>query len=106
MDVRPNQSLIISGLMAEEREKVRNGIPFLMDIPILGYLFSSTRWQSNESELLVVVTPTIIDPLRVRPRDVLRLLPDTLLPTREVLEESKTPVLPPTPGRRRFNNWP
>jgi len=106
VDVRPNQSLIISGLMAEEREKVRNGIPFLMDIPILGYLFSSTRWQSNESELLVVVTPTIIDPLRVRPRDVLRLLPDTLLPAREVLEESKPPVLPPTPGRRRFNNWP
>jgi len=101
VDVRPNQSLIISGLMAEEREKVRNGIPFLMDIPILGYLFSSTRWQSNESELLVVVTPTIIDPLRVRPRDVLRFNPDTTLPTREVLEESNTPLLPPSPGRRR-----
>jgi pilus assembly protein CpaC len=106
VDVRPNQSLIISGLMAEEREKVRNGIPFLMDIPILGYLFSSTRWQSNESELLVVVTPTIIDPLRVRPRDVLRLAPDTLLPTREVLEESSPPVIPPTPGRRRSSQWP
>ena len=98
VDVRPNQSLIISGLMAEEREKVRNGIPFLMDIPILGYLFSSTRWQSAETELLVVVTPTIVDPLRVRPRDVLRLAPDTLLPTREVLEESSPPVTPSDTG--------
>jgi pilus assembly protein CpaC len=106
VDVRPNQSLIISGLMAEEREKVRNGIPFLMDIPILGYLFSSTRWQSNESELLVVVTPTIIDPLRVRARDVLRLAPDTLLPTRDALEEASPPVIPPTPGRRRSTQWP
>lgn len=101
VDVRPNQSLIISGLMNEEREKVKNGIPFLMDIPILGSLFSSTRWQSLQSELLVVVTPTIIDPNRPRARDVLRQLPDTALPTREVLEEATTPVLPPSPGRRR-----
>ena len=42
VDVRPNESLIISGLMSEDRERVRNGIPLLMDIPILGALFSST----------------------------------------------------------------
>jgi pilus assembly protein CpaC len=100
VDVQPNQSLIISGLMSEEREKVRNGIPFLMDIPILGALFSSTRWQSAETELLVVVTPTIIDPTRPRPRDLLRTAADTVLPAREVLEEAKTPVLPPRPVRR------
>jgi pilus assembly protein CpaC len=100
VDVQPNQSLIISGLMSEQREKVRNGIPLLMDIPILGALFSSTRWQSQETELLVVVTPTIVDPNRPRPRDVLRVLPDTTLPTREVLEESKRPVLQPRPGQR------
>ena len=100
VDVQPNQSLIISGLMSEEREKVRNGIPFLMDIPILGALFSSTRWQSAETELLVVVTPTIVNPLHPRARDLLRALPDSTLPTREVLEEANTPVLPPSPGRR------
>lgn len=101
VDVRPSQSLIISGLMSEERERVKNGIPFLMDIPILGSLFSSTRWQSLETELLVVVTPTIVDPYRPRPRDLLRVQPDTVLPTREVLEESNIPVIAPTPGRRR-----
>ncbi|MDB4882171.1 MAG: hypothetical protein JWL95_937 [Gemmatimonadetes bacterium] len=100
VDVQPNQSLIISGLMSEQREKVRNGIPLLMDIPILGALFSSTRWQSSETELLVVVTPTIIDPNRTRPRDVLRVLPDTSLPARDVLEDAKTPVLQPRPGKR------
>jgi pilus assembly protein CpaC len=100
VDVKPNQSLIISGLMSENREKTKTGIPLLMDIPILGSLFSSSRWQNNETELLVVVTPTIIDPTRPRPRDVLRVLPDTTLPTREVLENSKPPVLPAPPGRR------
>ena len=102
VDVRPNQSLIISGLMSEERERVKNGIPYLMDIPILGSLFSSTRWQSLETELLVVVTPTIVDPNRPPTRNILRLAPDTLLPTREVLEEANPPVIPPTPGRRRI----
>jgi pilus assembly protein CpaC len=100
IDVKPNQSLIISGLMSENREKARTGIPLLMDIPILGALFSSTRWQNSETELLVVVTPTIVDPTRPRPRDVLRVLPDTTLPAREVLENSKPPVLPAPPGRR------
>jgi pilus assembly protein CpaC len=86
--------------MSENREKAKTGIPILMDIPILGNLFSSTRWQNNETELLVVVTPSIIDPTRPRPRDVLRILPDTTLPTREVLENSKPPVLPAPPNRR------
>jgi len=101
VDVKPNQSLIISGLMSENRERVRNGIPLLMDIPILGALFSSTRWQSSETELLVVVTPTIIDPTHPRPRDILRVQPDTVLPAREVIEEAHPPVIAPTPGRRR-----
>ncbi|MEO6528476.1 MAG: pilus assembly protein N-terminal domain-containing protein [Gemmatimonadaceae bacterium] len=100
VDVQPNQSLIISGLMSENREKVRNGIPLLMNIPILGNLFSSTRWQSSETELLVVVTPVIVDPMRPRARDLLRVLPDTSLPTRETLEEAKVPVIPTPPGRR------
>ena len=100
VDVRPRQSLIISGLMSESRDRTRTGIPLLMDIPIIGALFSSTRWQRNETELLVVVTPTIVDPLHPPARDVLRVLPDTTLPAREVIEESHPPVITPTPGRR------
>jgi pilus assembly protein CpaC len=104
VDVRPNQSLIISGLLSETRDRTRSGIPFLMDIPILGALFSSTRWQKNETELLVVVTPTIIDPLHPPARNILRVLPDSTLPAREVIEESNPPVITPTPGRRTQMN--
>jgi pilus assembly protein CpaC len=101
VDVKPNQSLIISGLMSENREQVRTGILLLMDIPILGALFSSTRWQKSETELLVVVSPTIVDPTRPRTRDLLRVEPDTVLPTREVLENATPPVIAPSPNRRR-----
>jgi len=94
VDVRPNEALVISGLLSEDRERVRNGIPLLMDIPILGALFSSTRWQASQTELLVVVRPVILDPSRPRAHDLLRLAPDTTLPAREVLEDAIPPSIP------------
>lgn len=92
VDVRQSQSLVISGLFNTEREKVRTGIPFLMDIPVLGNLFSSTRWMNNESELVIIVTPMIVDPLRARPQDVRPVRPDTALPAREALGDRLQPV--------------
>lgn len=93
LDVRRNQSLIISGMFAGEDENVRTGLPILMDIPILGQLFSSTRWQRNESELLVVVTPEVIDPLNPRPRDLLRFPADTARPATDALRRRRPPQL-------------
>lgn len=98
VDVQRDQSMIISGLFSSEREQVRTGIPFLMNVPILGELFSSTRWQNNESELLVVVTPVLVDPRDPRPQDVLRLLPDTALPARDAIKHKLQPGnKPPSP---------
>lgn len=94
VDVRRDQALVISGLFNEDRQKARTGVPFLMDIPILGNLFSSTRWQRNETELIAVVTPSVFDPIRPRPRDNIRFAPDTTLPARDALEKR----LPPAPS--------
>ena len=91
LDVRRNQSLIISGMFTGEEENVRTGLPFLMNIPILGQLFSSTRWQRNESELLIVVTPEVVDPLRPRARDTLRFPADTTRPANEALRRRRPP---------------
>ena len=91
LDVRRNQSLIISGMFTGEEESVRTGLPYLMNIPILGQLFSSTRWQRNESELLVVVTPEVVDPLRPRTRDTLRFPADTTRPATEALGRRRPP---------------
>jgi pilus assembly protein CpaC len=93
VDVRRDQALIISGLFNESRQRTRTGVPFLMNIPILGALFSSTQWQRNESELLVVVTPSLFDPAAPRPRDTIRFVPDTTLPAREAIEK-RLPAAP------------
>jgi Flp pilus assembly secretin CpaC len=100
VDVPRDRSFIISGLFNDARQRVRTGIPFLMNIPVLGNLFSSTQWQRNESELVVIVTPTVIDPLRPRPQDTIRLQPDSGLPAREAVEPRVVPgSLPPAPRR-------
>ena len=99
VDVRRDQSMIISGLFNNEQERIKTGIPLLKDLPVIGDLFSSQSWKNNDSELLVVVTPVIVDPLDPRPQDVLRLLPDTALPARDAIKKrlddaSKRPPSP------------
>ena len=91
VDVRRNTSLVLSGLFNQQDERVKTGIPLLKDIPILGQLFSSTRFQKNESELIVVVTPTIVDPLRPRPEDVMRFQTDTTKPAVDALRKRLPP---------------
>jgi pilus assembly protein CpaC len=100
LDVRRDQSLVISGLFNDERERVRTGVPVLMHIPILGALFSSTRWQHNETELIAIVTPAVFDAMAPRPRDVLRVVPDTTLPARRALEPRLEGGQPESQGRR------
>lgn len=94
LDVKRDESLVISGLMSGEQEKVRTGIPGLMNIPILGALFSSTRYQRDETELLVVVTPMIVNPMRPRAQDLLRIPVDTTTPALEALRD-RIKVPPP-----------
>ena len=89
LDVRPGQSLVISGLFNDERESVRTGVPGLMNLPILGALFSSNRWQQSESELLVVVTPELFDANTPRPVQRLQFKPDTLLPAADVIKKRR-----------------
>lgn len=100
VDVRRNTSLVLSGLFSGEEERVKTGVPLLKDIPILGQLFSSTRWQKNESELIVIVTPVIVDPLRPRPEDIMRMQPDTTKPALDALQKR----LPP--NQRKPNTKP
>jgi len=96
VDVRRNTSLVLSGLFSNSDERVKTGVPLLKDIPILGQLFSSTRFQRSESELIVIVTPVIVDPLRPRAEDIMRFQPDTTKPAIDALQRR----LPPTQRKR------
>jgi Flp pilus assembly secretin CpaC len=58
--VHDRDTIVISGLMTNQKAKQKNGVPYLMDIPVLGKLFSSSRWVNSKSELLVFLTPRVI----------------------------------------------
>lgn len=62
VELRPGQTLAIGGLMDNTMAKDVDKWPILGDIPILGYFFKSERIRQNRTELLVLVTPYILDP--------------------------------------------
>lgn len=57
------QSFAIAGLLNDQVRAVAAKIPGLGDVPILGALLSSTRYQKSETELVVLVTPQLVEPL-------------------------------------------
>ncbi len=63
IELRNSQSFAIAGLLQNESENRRNQVPWLGDIPILGSLFSSTRYQTAETELVIIVTPHLAQPV-------------------------------------------
>jgi len=56
------QTVVLCGLIAENVTKNREKVPVLGDIPLLGRLFRSESQDSTKKNLVIFVTPTIIDP--------------------------------------------
>jgi len=56
-------SIASAGLLQTQTAQVINGLPGLMNLPILGSLFRSRDFQKQETELLIVVTPYIVKPV-------------------------------------------
>jgi type IV pilus assembly protein PilQ len=54
------ETVVIAGLTVTETSELRSGIPFLMDIPIIGNLFRVTRESKIQRDLMILVTPTIV----------------------------------------------
>ncbi len=66
IEVLSGDTVVISGLQQDSQFDVRRGIPFLMDIPYLGYLFGSTTKRDVKTELVFFVTFTIVRPGEAR----------------------------------------
>jgi pilus assembly protein CpaC len=60
IELRDGQTFAIAGLMNNTLTQSMGKIPGLGDIPILGYLFRSRQYQKNQTELVVMITPSII----------------------------------------------
>ncbi len=59
--VADGETLVIAGLMSNRKMNVRTGVPILKDLPILGYLFGSTETKTYNIELIMLLTPVIME---------------------------------------------
>lgn len=94
-NVQSGQTLVLAGFLSRDHSRNVDKVPGLADIPVLGELFKSRRFQRNETELAILVTPVVVTAEhpalaeRVqKSRDVL----DAEFPNPPLIN---TPILPP-----------
>lgn len=64
LELRDGESFAIAGLLQRDFETTVRQVPILGSIPILGSLFRSTEFQKGETELLIIVTPRLVAPIK------------------------------------------
>ena len=70
VEIPSGGSMVTAGLIQTTGKQAINGVPGLMNLPILGTLFRSREYQRSETELMIVVTPYLVRP--VNPQEVSR----------------------------------
>jgi pilus assembly protein CpaC len=62
VELPPGTTLAIGGLLSEQTSRALDQVPGLGNIPILGALFRSNEYQSQQTELVILVTPYLVHP--------------------------------------------
>jgi pilus assembly protein CpaC len=66
VELGSGESFALAGLLQHTAEQDISKVPLLGDIPIIGALFRSNRFQRNETELVIIVTPYLVNPAPTR----------------------------------------
>jgi general secretion pathway protein D len=59
--IQDGQTIALGGLITDDKSKGKSGIPFIQDIPLVGNLFRTTNLTHDRTELIVLITPHVID---------------------------------------------
>lgn len=63
VEVRDGQAFAISGLLRQDFNNTASQVPWLGDLPIIGALFRSVAYQQQKTELVVFITPRLVQPV-------------------------------------------
>jgi general secretion pathway protein D len=58
--VKSGETIILAGLIKEEKTKATEGLPLLAQIPLIGGLFGTQSWGDNRTELIILITPRVL----------------------------------------------
>jgi general secretion pathway protein D len=95
--VQNGESVLIGGIIDDNVTRSRSGVPFLMDLPVLGRLFRVESESVNRTELIILITPYVIRD-RQEARSVTEEFEGRIRNLREMLERVKSQrsgLLPP-----------
>jgi pilus assembly protein CpaC len=100
VELRDGQSFAISGLLDRRTTDIFNKMPGIGDVPILGQLFRSKSVNHSTVELMVVVTPMLVDPLNDMTSPALPKLPVPMLDPKQFDKSTgkQKPAAQPPPG--------
>lgn len=62
VELRDGQSFSVAGLLQNETNLSQDQLPWLGDVPIIGSLFKSSSFRKHETELVIIVTPRLVQP--------------------------------------------
>jgi pilus assembly protein CpaC len=62
VELHDGQSFAVAGLLQNGSDLQQDQLPWIGDVPILGALFKSSSFKRNDTELVVIVTPTLVQP--------------------------------------------
>jgi general secretion pathway protein D len=58
--VKSGETIILAGLIKEEKDNSNQGLPLLSKIPLIGGLFGTQGWKDNRTELIILITPHVL----------------------------------------------
>ncbi|AZO32157.1 MAG: type II and III secretion system protein family protein [Mesorhizobium sp.] len=64
VDLRDGQSFAVGGLLSSKNTRLQEQVPWLGQVPIIGALFHNSSTQKEETELVVIVTPHVVRPVK------------------------------------------
>ncbi|MCJ7684002.1 MAG: hypothetical protein MUO68_06870, partial [Desulfobacteraceae bacterium] len=68
--IRTGDTVVIGGIYHKREQTSDTGVPWLMDIPLLGWLFKAQHKEITKTELLIFITPTVVDALQTNEQGV------------------------------------
>jgi len=96
VELRDGESFALAGLLRKDFQDTIRQVPLLGSLPIIGTLFRSTGFQHQETELVIIVTPRLVRPVRA---GTLRVPTDRVMPPNEadlLLNGRQDSAMPPS----------
>jgi pilus assembly protein CpaC len=81
IELKDGQSFVLAGLLQNDLATAQQQLPWIGDVPVLGALFSSKSYQKNETDLIIIVTPRLVNP--TRPGDMVKTPLSNTLPAND-----------------------